>query len=180
MFITNFKRMLHSLPTENAGHAAFMAHIADKEAVVKPTAEFLLKMTNYALEKIQAPIPVKDPNPRLLMAAFAIMRFPVETLRTPEGPIQFSLLNKTTNLLEIIDRILHEHSPEEDDTMPDLIPADVTALFLTALVEYHAAWTEFSNQETTTVRARTETAVSRLLLHNNIITDMDPAMIFGE
>jgi hypothetical protein len=162
MFITNFKRVIQSFPPEEAGHEAFMAHISNKDTVIDPTAEFFTRITHYALEKTQAPIPVTRPNPRMLIAAFAMKRFPVELLQTPEGPLQFTLLNKAENLLETVDSILREHNPTEDDSAPDLIPVFTTTLFLTALVEYHAAWTDWSAQDAEILDARIEAGLERL------------------
>ena len=86
----------------------------------------------------------------------------VEMLQTPEEPLQFTLLNKAENLLETIDSILREHNPTEDDTAPDLIPAVTTTLFLTALVEYHAAWTDWSAYDAAILDARIEAGLQRL------------------
>ena len=162
MFITEFKRVLRSFPPEEAGHETFMAHISNQMTVIAPTAEFFTRITNYALEKTQSPVPVSRPNPRMLIAAFAMKRYPVELLRTPEQPLQFTLLNKAENLLETVDSILREHDPAEDDTAPDLIPVVTTTLFLTALVEYHAAWSEWSAHDAEAMDARIEAGMQRL------------------
>ena len=111
MFISKFKRMILSLPTEDDGHEAYMRYISDTENVTKPAAEFFTRITNYALEKTQAPVPVTRPNPRVLVAAFAIKQFPVEMLTCPEKPLQFTLLNSANNLLETIERILNAQPP---------------------------------------------------------------------
>jgi hypothetical protein len=162
MFITNFKRVIRSFPPEEAGHEALVAHISNKDTVIDPIAEFFTRITRYALEKTQAPALATGPNPRMLMAALVMKRFPVEMLQTPEEPLQFTLLNKAENLLETIDSILREHNPTEDDTAPDLIPAVTTTLFLTALVEYHAAWTDWSAYDAAILDARIETGLQRL------------------
>jgi hypothetical protein len=177
MFITNFKRMLLALPDSDEGHAVFMAHIANKEAVIKPAAEFFDRITTYALIKTQASVPLRRPNPRMLITALAIQRFPIEMLHTTEEPLQFSLINKTENLLETLDRILHEHNPEEDDTAPDLIPADTTALFLTALIEYHAAWVEWSAHDAKVLDARIDAGLQRL---QSGLRDVETSMIYGD
>ena len=104
--------------------------------------------------------------------AFESFRFPIETLQTPELPLQFSLLNKAENLLETIDRILHEHSADEDDTAPDLIPPDTTTLFLTALVEFHAAWADF--EDAAKPRAKSGSILERMQ------SSVGPELIFGE
>ena len=147
MFITDFKRVLHAFPSEGAGHIALIHYLSNEESVIAPTAEFFTRITNYALEKTQAPMLVRRANPRMLLAAFVMKRFPTETLNTPEQPLQFTLLNKAENFLETIDCILHEHDPAEDDSAPDLIPAITTSLFLTALVEYHAAYVVWARQD---------------------------------
>ena len=162
MFITNFKRVLASFPSEEAGHLALMQFLSNKETVVDPTAEFFTRITNYALEKTQAPMLVTGANPRMLLAAFAMKRFPVELLHTPEQPLQFTLLTKAENFIETISFILREHDPEEDDTAPDLLPSVATVLFLSALVEYHATYVEWAKQDAAALDAEIDFRLERL------------------
>jgi hypothetical protein len=148
MFITDFKHMLRDLPFESDGYDAFMEHIANEEAVVKPTNAFIKRTTDYSLSKIGVPPSSTDPNPRVILAAIAITRFPIETLETPEEPHQFTLHNQSTKLLLAIDRVLRDHNEAEDDTAEDFLPTATASQFLTSLGEYHAAWSEWFAHDT--------------------------------
>jgi hypothetical protein len=161
MFIHNFNQMLRQLPTEADGYDAFMHHISDKEAVIDPTSEFLTRMTAYAQAET-APHQAQNANPRVLLAAFAITRFPIETLARPEEPVQLTLLNTAMNLMLAIGRIMSEHNPHADDTSDDLLPKTTALRFLNALGEYRAAWTEWYNLECTAMRDEIDSAIDRL------------------
>jgi hypothetical protein len=187
MFITDFKRVLAALPAANHadGLDAFMQHISDNENVVQPTKAFLAHITNRALARLNAaPAPAADHNPRILLAAFAMTRFPIETLRTPEEPLQLTLLTKAMNLLLAIDRVLHEHGPdegkEEDDaasSSPVLLSAEVSALFLRALGEYRSVWAEWWASECDALRARALSAAAALHATSDLLEQQAAAAV---
>ena len=170
MFITNFKHALRALPTEKDGHDAFMHHIQNTEPLIHSTEEFLERVTNYSLAKVHAPISKSDHNPRILLCAFAMTRFPIESLRTPEQPLQLTLLNKAMNLLLAIDCVVHEYGVE-DDTQEDFLSHNNAIRFLHALGEYRAMWAEWCAVEVATVRAAVVTG-ERLVVHG-------PELIYG-
>lgn len=164
MFLSNFKRTLQSLPTQEDGYAAFMAHIErPEEGVADAAMAFLTRVTIYSLRRIgcgaplqtpllRAPIVAGDLNPHAMIAAIAVTRFPVETLERPEEPIPFTLLTRAHRLLLAVDRVLHEHSPSEDDAADDLLPDPVAIQFLSALEAYRDAWDEWARDAVATQR----------------------------
>jgi hypothetical protein len=163
MFIRNFNQMLRTLPAEADGYDAFMLHISNKETVLDPTSDFLTRMTNYALARADTtPQPTPNANPKVLLAAFAITRFPIETLAKPEEPVQLALLNKAMNLVLAIGRIISEHNPSTDDASDDLLPRTTALRFLHALGEYRAAWTEWYNLECVAMRDEIQSVIDRM------------------
>ena len=189
MFIYNFNQMLRQLPTEADGYDAFMHHISNKRAVLDPTAEFLSRMITYALARADAastppPTTAAPPsaNPKVLLAAFAITRFPIETLARPEEPVPLTLLNKAMNLLLAIGRVISEHNPHVDDASDDLLPKATALRFLSALGEYRAAWTEWFNLECVAMREEIEAAIDQMqeavLLEPS--STLGPALLVGE
>ena len=140
MFITNFKQMLTTLPTEADGYDSFVQHLQDEHQVIQPAKEFLARITDYSFNKLRIPITTADHNPHIMLAAFTMTRFPIEALSTPEKPLHLTLLNKALSLLLAIDRILHEHHPAEDDSADDFLSAATATRFLGALGEYRSAW----------------------------------------
>ena len=186
MFVTNFKQMLKTLPNNNHdsedAHDAFMAHISDNDTVVAPTNEFMTRVTNYSMKKINAPVSSTISttlNPKIVLAAFAMTRFPIETLRTPEKPIQLTLLNKAMNLLQSIQAILREHSPAEDDTADDFLPHATAAHFIGTLGEYRAAWAVWWQSECEEMRAEIA-AWEATMAAVDALSDNGPELIFGE
>lgn len=116
MFITAFKDTLLHLPAREAGYDNFMQHI-DQEAVRRPVTEFFARVTNYALNKsppsssgsvCSAPAHY---DPRIFLTAFAISRFPIEILISPEEPLRFTVLNKAIEFLGQIDTVLYAELP---------------------------------------------------------------------
>ena len=190
MFIQHFNQLLRQLPTEADGYDAFMRHISDKHAVLDPTAEFLTRMITYALAGADAaanstttpPPPPPSANPKVLLAAFAITRFPIETLARPEEPVPLTLLNKAMNLLLAIGRVISEHNPHVDDASDDLLPKATALRFLNALGEYRAAWTEWYNLECMAIREEIEAAIDQMqeavLLEPS--STLGPALLVGE
>jgi hypothetical protein len=163
MFIRNFNQMLRTLPAEADGYDAFMLHISNKETVLDPTSDFLTRMTNYALARADTtPQPTPNANPKVLLAAFSITRFPIETLAKPEEPVQLALLNKAMNLVLAIGRIISEHNPGADDASDNLMPTATALLYLRALGEYRAAWTEWYNLECAAMRDEIQSAIDRM------------------
>ena len=172
MFITNFKQALQGLPVEAEGYDALMQHLSNDEAVIEPTTAFLRRTIDYAVAKVGLPSTPTYPCTRTTLIAIAITRFPMETLTTPEEPLPFTLLTYATKMLITIDRVLHEHSPLEDDTAEDFLPMTTAALFLAALGEYHAAWADWFNHDESILNARAGMARN--------LQEEGPTVIFGE
>ncbi len=101
------------------------------------------RITNYALNKTQSRSLHYDP--RLLLTAFAITRFPIETLGAPEEPLRFTLLGKAFEFLEQIDKVLLGCSEAEDDTADDFLDEGTAAEYLHALKEFHNTWVALWN-----------------------------------
>ena len=184
MFLTNFKHAISTLPSANntranEGTAPFMEHLNDEANVIGPAREFLTRVTNYALRKTNSPIHTADHNARILLSAFAMTRFPVEMLRTPEAPLQLMLLAKATTLLLTIGRVLHEHRADEDDTADDFLSTELAQLFLRSLGEYRAVWAEWWASETNALRARLLTAAAIVQSAADQLEEV-PAILVGE
>ena len=187
MFVTNFKQMLKTLPNNNntddaeEAHDIFMAHISDNELVVNPTDEFVTRVAKYSLKMIDAPPPTTSTlNPRIVLAALAMTRFPIETLRTLEQPTQLTLLNKAMNLLQSIDCILREHNPAEDDTADDFMPPTTAANFACALGEYRVAWAIWWQMECEEMKADVAAFEARMVEEDSRLSEEGPLLIFGD
>ena len=149
MFVTAFKNTLQNLPTREAGYDAFMQSI-NQDVVVNtafcnPITEFFVRVTNYALNKSPPSsslecAPVRY-DPRIFLTAFAVSRFPIEVLISPEEPLRFTVLNKAIAFLGRSDTVLHVLNPAEDDAADDFLDAETAADYLRALNEFHNAWT---------------------------------------
>ena len=141
MFVTAFKNTLQNLPAREAGYDAFMQSINQDV----PITEFFVRVTNYALNKSPPSsslefAPVRY-DPRIFLTAFAVSRFPIEVLISPEEPLRFTVLNKAIAFLGWIDTVLHVLNPAEDDAADDFLDAETAADYLRALNEFHNAWT---------------------------------------
>lgn len=145
MFVTAFKDMLLNLPTREAGYDNFMQHIDHEDDSVRRAAtEFFTRVTNYALNKSPPSSDCLAPvhyDPRIFLTAFAISRFPIEILISPEEPLRFTVLNKAIEFLGQIDVVLYMHNPAEDDAADDFLDAETAVEYLHALNEFHHAWT---------------------------------------
>jgi hypothetical protein len=146
MFVTAFKEMLHRLPSHEAGYDAFRGYIDHCD---NPAVEFFARVTNYALNKSQpidsAPVHY---DPRFLMTAIAISRFPLETLIAPEEPLRFTLLDKAMKFIEAVDNVLKATSNRsEDDASDDFLDVQTATEYLHALNAFHAAWTELTHRQ---------------------------------
>ena len=138
MFVSDFKNMLQTLPARELGHSAFIERIQHEDNFYNPATEFFRRVTNYAVNKTQGRFEHYDP--RLLLTAFAISRFPIETLGAPEEPLRFTLLAKAFEFLEQIDKVLLGCSNAEDDTADDFLDAETAAEYLHSLNELHSTW----------------------------------------
>ena len=139
MFVGVFKEFLGSLPGRDARYNALKEHLRGQESFSNPAAEFFIRLTNYAASR--APVPsATHYDPRLLLTAICMTRFPVDILGQPEEPIRFTLLNSAWKLLRVVDTILCTHSEAEDDSQDDFVSPALCLDYMLALNEFHAAW----------------------------------------
>jgi hypothetical protein len=151
MFVHNFNHVLRWLPTPEDGHEAFMVHIADKEAVLTPATEFLTHMRRQQAESTAPTM-----TARLFMVAFAIVRFPIELLRTPEQPLEMTLLNKANALMGAVADVIQQDDANHASDVPE-----ATALHFTAAAEeYHAAFAEWRRVDEERIRVTLQAAVA--------------------
>ena len=142
MFVTHFKNTLKTLPNRDEGCDAFMRCIGHNEGQFSQAADVFFKLvTNYAIRRSSLPniLPI-DYDPRFLLTAFSITRFPIETLGTPEEPYRFTLIDKAWKYLQVVDIILHVHHAAEDVTVDDFVDDETASEYLDALNEFRNAW----------------------------------------
>ena len=151
MFVHNFNQTLKHLPTIDDGHEAFMVHIADKDAVLTPATEFLTHMSRQQTDSATPTMPA-----RLFMVAFAIARFPVELLSTPEQPLEMTLLNKANALMGAVAEVIQQDDANHSSSIPK-----ATALhFIAAAEEYRVAFAEWRRVEEERMRVALQAAVA--------------------
>lgn len=139
MFVAAFKEMLGSLPPRDAGYDALKRRLHEEDCFSNPAAEFFIRLTNYASSRSPAPSATHY-DPRLLLTALCMTRFPKEILGVPDEPRRFNLLNSAWKYLRFIDVILYIHHPAEDDAADIFLGRDICTEYMDALNEYHAAW----------------------------------------
>jgi len=149
MFVHNFNQILKQLPTIDDGHEAFMVHIADTDAVLTPATEFLAHMRRQQAESTTPTMPA-----RLFMVAFAIVRFPIELLRTPERPLEMALLNKANALMGAVAEVIQRHNHASD------VPKATAQHFMAAAEEYRAAFVEWKTAEEERMRIALQAAMA--------------------
>jgi hypothetical protein len=142
--ITNFKHTLSLLPSEAHGYEAFVKSLSNEHAVVAPTREFLAYITNDSFAALHIPVSTSDHNPHILLAALTMARFPIEMLCTPEKPLELMLLNRATNLLLAIDRVLREYGGMGAG---ETLSAETAKRFLMTLGEFRLSWAEWWGAE---------------------------------
>ena len=140
MFVVNFTEMLEGMRA-TADRDTFMAYVT-QDTVLTPTKEFISRMVAYARNLLQSPDTTVF-SPRKFLMAFAISRFPVEMLNNPENPFEFTLLNKSNDLVLAIDHLLHQHNRTKDDTDEGFFTRDIATLFLHRLADFNAAFNEW-------------------------------------
>ena len=139
MFVAAFKEMLGSLPPRDAGYNATVQRLSEEDCFSNPAAEFFTRLTNYASSRSPAP-GATHYDPRLLLTALCMTRFPIQTLGIPEEPLRFTLLNSAWKFIRLIDVILYIHNRAEDDAADNFLGGDICTEYMLALNEYHAAW----------------------------------------
>ena len=152
MFVHNFNHALKGLPTPEDGHEAFMAQLTDQDTVLTPATEFLTHMLRYAAARAESAAPPAIPT-RVFMIAFAIARFPVELLHTPEQPLEMTLLNKTNTLMGAVAEVIRQHNPDADRASDDFLPKATALQFGAAIEEYRAAFAEWRRVDEERMRA---------------------------
>jgi hypothetical protein len=138
MFVTSFKHALQSLPCRDASFDVFMGYLSDTERFGGAAMEFFDRVTTYAVKQTSAVPPVQY-DWRFMTTAFALTRFPIEILRTPEEPYRFSLLDKAWKYLGMVDIVLYVCDRAEDDAVDDFLDSDTCAEYLQALNEFRGA-----------------------------------------
>ena len=139
MVVTEFKRVLQTLPSPSDGHEAFMQRVRCDDDLDSAVTQFFETVTALAVRKTSPPhsIPITY-DPRFLLTAFAITRFPLETLGAPEEPYRFSLVDRAWGFLQSVDLVLFTAS--KDATADDFIDDDVAAEYMRTLNEFRSAW----------------------------------------
>jgi hypothetical protein len=151
MFVHNFNQTLKHLPTIDDGHEAFMVHITNREAVLTPATEFLAHVRRQQAESTTPTMPAS-----IFMVAFAIVRFPIELLRTPEQPLEMTLLNKANALMGAVAEVIQQDDANHASDVPE-----ATALHFTAAAEeYHAAFSEWRRVDEERMRVMLQAAMA--------------------
>jgi hypothetical protein len=77
-----------------------------------------------------------DYDPRFLLTAFSVTRFPIETLGNPEEPYRFTLIDKAWKYHQVVDIILYVHHAAEDVSVDDFVDDETASEYLDALNEF--------------------------------------------
>ncbi len=133
--------MLKALPTRDEGYETFMRAIDGDSQFSQAADTFFKLVTNYTIRRSYLPniLPI-DYDPRFLLTAFCITRFPIETLGTPEEPYRFTLVDTAWKYLEMVDIILYVHHVAEDVTADDFVDDETAAEYLDTLNKFRGAW----------------------------------------
>jgi hypothetical protein len=79
----------------------------NKETVIPCATEFIQGMLKYAEEPFEL-------NPRVLLAAYILSRFPISTFRHPERPLDVSVLNSANEVISVINEVIATHESNRD------------------------------------------------------------------
>lgn len=139
MVVTEFKRVLQTLPCQSEGHEVFMQRVRCDNNLHNASTQFFEAVTAFAVKKTSPPhsIPIAYDS-RFLLTALAITRFPQEILGAPEEAYRFSLIDKALKFLQSVDLVLF--TAAADVTSDTFIGDDVSAEYMRTLNEFRSAW----------------------------------------
>ena len=151
MSISRFSHALQGLPAldDAVAYETFMECIFNKETMLSHATEFVEGMRKFAEGSPAI-------NPRVLMVAYALSRFPINSFKNPDQPLELSLLSSANHLIGTINEVVAIH-----DSNGDLAPSAVR--FLEDFDKYNTLYTEWRGVMLADLRQMVRAAVANTI-----------------